>query len=59
MKTFYASLVALTLVASPVLAFSVDVSIPNLTWPQAPTAPITQACIDPAQLGTPDCPVTE
>ncbi len=59
MKTFFASLFTLALFASPSLAFSVDISMPNLTWPEEAPAPITQACIDPAQLGTPDCPVPE
>ena len=59
MKAFAALLVSVTLLASPAMAFSVDVSIPNLTWPEEPVAPITQACADPAQLGAPDCPAPE
>ncbi len=59
MKPFAAAMLALMLIASPALAFSVDVSLPNLTWPEETPAPITQACADPAQLGAPDCPITE
>lgn len=59
MKAFAVFLFAIALIASPALAFSVDVSIPNLTWPEAPPAPLSQACTDPAQLGTTDCPATD
>ena len=59
MRAFAAALLALALITTPALAFSVDVSLPNLTWPEETAAPITQACTDPAQLGTPDCPTTE
>ena len=59
MKAFTACLVVLTVLSSPALAFSVDISIPNLTWPDETPAPISQGCVGPAQLDTPDCPVTE
>ena len=55
MKTFFALQFALALFASPSQAFSVDISMPILTWPEEAPPPVTQTCVDPAQLGTPDC----
>lgn len=59
MKIFAATLFTMALLSAPALAFSVDMSFPNLTWPEETAAPITQACTDPAQLGSPDCPPKE
>lgn len=44
----------LTSLAAPALAFTGDISMPLLTWPTPETA--TQACTDPAQIGSPTCP---
>lgn len=59
MKAFAASVFTMALIASPALAFPVDISFPNLTWPEEAPAPISQACADPAQLGTADCPSSD
>lgn len=49
MKIRYVALV-LTLLAAP--AFAQSIELPRLTWPTEPAAPVTQGCIDPAQVAT-------
>lgn len=57
MKSFASAIALAIAFAAPASAFTVDMSMPVLTFPQ-PTE-TTQACIQPAQIGTPDCSATE
>ena len=47
---------AITL-AAPANAFTLDLILPNLTFPDP--VETTQACIQPAQIGTPGCPAPD
>jgi hypothetical protein len=53
MKRFTSALVLTIAFAAPASAFSVDMSLPTLTFPE-PTE-TTQGCIQPAQIGMPGC----
>lgn len=57
MKHFASALVLAAAFAAPASAFTVDLSLPVLTFPQ-PTE-TTQGCISPEQLAAPACPVSE
>lgn len=57
MKRFASALVLALAFSAPAGAFTVDLSMPVLTFPE-PTE-TTQACIQPAQIGTPVCSATE
>lgn len=57
MNRFTTALVLAIAFAAPASAFTVDLSMPVLTFPQ-PTE-TTQSCISPVQLTAPACPATE
>ena len=57
MKRFAATIALGFAFAAPASAFTVDLTLPTLTFPE-PTETM-QSCIQPAQIGAPDCPVAE
>ncbi len=57
MKRFASAFVLVAALAAPASAFTVDLSLPTLTFPTP--VETTQGCIAPAQIGTPSCPTTE
>lgn len=57
MNRFTTAFVLALALAAPAGAFTVDMSMPVLTFPQ-PTE-TTQACILPAGIGTPTCSAAE
>ena len=57
MKRFATALVLAIAFVAPASAFTVDMSMPVLTFPEPPET--TQACIQPVQIGTPSCFATE
>lgn len=60
MKRFSAIVLTSLLLATPGFAFTVDVPLPNLTFPEpAPAPEPSRACIAPGQITAPGCPATE
>ena len=57
MKRFASALVLAAAFAAPAGAFTVDLSLPTLTFPTP--VETTQGCIAPAQIGTAACSATE
>ncbi|MGB8813943.1 MAG: hypothetical protein WCC57_12235 [Paracoccaceae bacterium] len=55
MKVIAQALTVMMLSVSPVLAQSVMIDLPRLTWPDEGTAPVSQGCVDPVTLGTTTC----
>jgi hypothetical protein len=58
MKRFSLAILTSLLLSSPVAAFTVDMQLPNLTFP-APAPEPSRACTTPGQLATAGCAVTE
>lgn len=58
MKHFSAILLTALLLASPGTAFTVDVPMQNLTFPEPAPEP-SRACTNPGQLAPAACPATE
>ena len=55
MKRFALTLLIATSIATSALAFSVSVSLPNLTFPPADSGVASQSCVAPAKLPDTDC----
>ena len=58
MKRFSATLLVAFLLATPGTAFTVDVPMPNLTFPEPSPEP-SRGCTNPGQLAPAACPATE
>jgi hypothetical protein len=56
MKTLSLTLVLLTALAAPALAFPTGVEVPTMTWPDPVVA--SQSCVDPAAILPAACSVT-
>ena len=57
MKCFVSAIVLVAAFAAPAGAFTVDLTLPTLTFPTPDET--TQGCIAPAQIGTAACSATE
>lgn len=55
MKRFAITLVIATSIATSASAFSVSISLPNLTFPPTDSGVASQSCVTPAQLPGTDC----
>lgn len=48
MKHFTAALLAFLTLTAPASAFSIDLSLPALSFPSDEIAPVTQSCVNPS-----------
>lgn len=55
MKRFTLTLLIATSLASSASAFSVSISLPNLTFPPTNSGVASQSCVAPAQLPDTNC----